>query len=685
MEITIKKLTMRNFKGVLGERVVEFNPTVTKVYGANRTGKTTIADAFRWCLFGKNSEGKQDFGIKTKDAQGNVIPDLSHEVCVELVVDGSSVTLARVYTEKWNKPRGQAEKKLTGHTTAFYVDGQLYTEGDYNSYIKSLCDESLFMTITSPTYFVGLKADKQRSMLTEMVGEVSTASVAKGNPQFEALLQAMGDQEVEKYRQHLSYQMKEVKEQLGRIPVRINEQRSEIAKITPENVNWEQVDGDLKATDDALQRIADEIGAAVADSSKAQEAEQAKLNEHRKALRADIAKAQDKLEAVRMKHVQAYNADNSQRSEQVMHWNNEVRTAERELQITQEQLGAASTRIQQAQQLLQTLQAEKQAFVERWNALDAEVLVFNADQFICPTCKRPLEAEDIASKKAEMQANFNADKARRMDAMEAEANGIKQRTTNADKALQQAQAEKDKLLGELPAREQAVNAAREGYTTAQAMQVQALETRLEADGEFTSLKNTTIPQLTAQLDKMPTQAAGTTSVQEVVASLQADQQQLQGKRDQLKALVQVRETIANKNKRIAELDKQEQELNIQLTQLEGQDYTAEQLVQRTIEELETKVNALFKFVRFTMFDHRINGALKPICECTVGGVPYSDLNNADRINAGIDIINAMCSDKGVYAPCFIDNAESINEVLPMQSQRIDLIVSTDTELKIVNN
>lgn len=685
MEITIKKLTMRNFKGVLGERVVEFNPTVTQVYGANRTGKTTIADAFRWCLFGKNSEGKQNFGIKTKDQQGNVIPDLSHEVCVELVVDGRNVSLARVYTEKWSKPRGQAEKKLTGHTTAFYVDGQLYTEGDYNSYIKSLCDESLFMTITSPTYFVGLKADKQRSMLTEIVGEVSTASVAKGKPQFEALLQAMGEQTIEKYRQHLSYQMNEVKEQLERIPVRISEQRSEIAKITPENTDWQQVDGDLKATEDALQRIADEINAAVADNSKAQEAEQAKLNERRKALRADIAKAQDKLEAVRMKHVQAYNADNSQRSEQVMHWNNEVRTAERKLQLTQEQLGAASTRIQQAQQQIAALQTEKHQFVERWNALDAEVLVIDPDQFICPTCKRPLEAEDVAQKQAEMQANFNADKARRMDAMEAEADGIKQRTANAEKALQQAQAEKDKLMAELPQHEKALQDAREGYTKAQAMQVETLEARLAADGEFSSLKNTTIPQLNAKLDEMPTQAAGTTSVQQVVASLQADQQQLQGKRDELKALVQVRETIASKNKRIAELEKQEQELNIQLTELEGQDFTAEQLVQRTIEELETKVNALFKFVRFTMFDHRINGALKPICECTVGGVPYSDLNNADRINAGIDIINALSQHKGVYAPCFIDNAESINEVMPMHSQRIDLIVSTDSELKIVNN
>ncbi|MDK7740717.1 ATP-binding protein, partial [Veillonella nakazawae] len=87
MVIQIQMLTMRNFKGVLGERKIEFSPTVTQVLGANKTGKTTIADAFRWCLFGKNSEGKSEFGIKTKDEEGNVLPELSHEVEVALLVD----------------------------------------------------------------------------------------------------------------------------------------------------------------------------------------------------------------------------------------------------------------------------------------------------------------------------------------------------------------------------------------------------------------------------------------------------------------------------------------------------------------------------------------------------------------------------------------------------------------------
>ena len=55
MVIKIKKLITLNFKGILGERVIEFSPTLTQILGANKTFKTTVADAFRWCLFVENS------------------------------------------------------------------------------------------------------------------------------------------------------------------------------------------------------------------------------------------------------------------------------------------------------------------------------------------------------------------------------------------------------------------------------------------------------------------------------------------------------------------------------------------------------------------------------------------------------------------------------------------------------
>ena len=65
MVIKIKKLITLNFKGILGERVIEFSHTITQILGANKTGKTTESDAFRWCLIGENSEGRSLFGERS--------------------------------------------------------------------------------------------------------------------------------------------------------------------------------------------------------------------------------------------------------------------------------------------------------------------------------------------------------------------------------------------------------------------------------------------------------------------------------------------------------------------------------------------------------------------------------------------------------------------------------------------
>ena len=84
---------------------------------------------------------------------------------------------------------------------------------------------------------------------------------------------------------------------------------------------------------------------------------------------------------------------------------------------------------------------------------------------------------------------------------------------------------------------------------------------------------------------------------------------------------------------------------------------------------------MFSIVKFKMYEQQINGGEIETCEAIVGGVPFSDLNDAGKINAGLDIINAICG-------FVIDNAESVNELLPTKSQKIRLVVSKDKELVI---
>ena len=79
-KVTLKNITLVNFKGIKS-LTVNFGQ-VTEISGANATGKSTIADAFNWVLFGKDAAGNSDtkFGIKTNDLDGKPIPKIDHEV-----------------------------------------------------------------------------------------------------------------------------------------------------------------------------------------------------------------------------------------------------------------------------------------------------------------------------------------------------------------------------------------------------------------------------------------------------------------------------------------------------------------------------------------------------------------------------------------------------------------------------
>ena len=72
--IRIKSMTLGYFKGVKSMEIGFGDRTVVR--GTNATGKTTVFDAFTWCLFGKDSTGKTDFELKTIE-NGRVVEKVS--------------------------------------------------------------------------------------------------------------------------------------------------------------------------------------------------------------------------------------------------------------------------------------------------------------------------------------------------------------------------------------------------------------------------------------------------------------------------------------------------------------------------------------------------------------------------------------------------------------------------------
>lgn len=98
--------------------------------------------------------------------------------------------------------------------------------------------------------------------------------------------------------------------------------------------------------------------------------------------------------------------------------------------------------------------------------------------------------------------------------------------------------------------------------------------------------------------------------------------------------------------------------------------------------MENAINSNFEIVNFRLFKTQINGGLEECCDTLVNGVPYSDVNNAHKIIAGLDIIKTLTKFHNKTAPIFIDNRESINDLCPIDTQVISLVVTDDAMLRM---
>jgi hypothetical protein len=134
--------------------------------------------------------------------------------------------------------------------------------------------------------------------------------------------------------------------------------------------------------------------------------------------------------------------------------------------------------------------------------------------------------------------------------------------------------------------------------------------------------------------------------------------------------------------RISRLLEEEKKLAQQIAELEGQEFLCEEFIKTKVELLESGINSKFRYVSFKLFETQVNGGLNETCEALINGVPFSNANTASQINAGLDIISALSEYYGVQAPIFIDNRESINQILETDSQVINLIVSKDKNLRV---
>ena len=653
-QITIKSIKLTNFKGI-SALTIPFNQAGLDIYGDNASGKTTIVDAFNWCLFGKDSQDRKDFAIRPIDANGIQDNKTESEVEVELVVENTFYKLRRVFAGNFVKKRGSNVEEFQGNETRYYIDEVPHKQKEYDLRIATFCDEQLFKLLSIAGRFFLLDWKQQREILNKLAQIGTDADIIQTLPEATKYLKLIevlnANKTLEMYRKQLSAERLAIKKEIDDIGPRIAELKSIPA---PEKIEINKAEiEELIAQENELIQSANNLFSA----------SQSEINNK-------IAGFQKQISDLQTKRLNLIADAKNEGNIKYKEHQQRIQLLKNQISINNDNYLLHNRKITEDKARLEKLEEERQSLVESWNQTKSSVYALRKfEPGVCPCCNRANEYSEKAQAEFETQENLNAD-----NFMKVKVNILNEIETQGEKVNNQI----DELKKEIQLDE------------ANIQQYQIEIDKLQAELDFLDRHNVQPFELTDEKS-----VAGVLDIDEDIEALKVlieatEQERGQEPNIELnkqaieKLNAQLAECIThearvneyNKTaKRIDELLFREQELCNKMATIEKDEYLIDEFNSVKIDLVSSKVNSMFKFVKFKMFNHLINGGIEETCEAMVEGVTISNVNNAGRINAGLDIIGTLSEFYSISVPCFIDNAESITKIIPFDSQLIKLIVS----------
>ena len=620
----LTQLNLQNFKGIEFGDFRFTNNTIIR--GDNATGKTTVFDALCWLLFGKDSLDRADFQIKTLK-NGEPVHNVNHMVQAAFDnEDGTGFTLKRIYREKYSNPRG-GEVKLTGHTTDYFINDVPSKEKEYKAFINNMINEDVFKLITNPLFFNEQYTwQNRRKLLLEMCGDVDDASVINSKDELKRLTELLNGRSVDEQRKIIASKKTAINKELDMIPVRIDE----AVKCKPTPLEAEQkLKDDIATIETAIKQLDEDKSVIVNGLDGAERT--AKIREVKRKL------------ADRKSQLMNEHTDKERRLEH-----------EYKLSIVQLQMAESERdRYKDREYELDTQIKQEEARIDK---LQAEFDTFNKQQFDdenCPTCGQPYPAE----KRAELEAMFNIQKATNLEEW--------QKLIDSAKALRQNYIEQKEIMQvKADGMSSQIEELSNTKDTKQKAMNEVGEVDLDNDVQVNDLK--------AELFMLELDEDNTSDDQ--LKRIDSELSELADKRSTLQTELTKYDVIRDITKRINELEQEQQRLINEKNLVDETAFLLDEFVKAKVEMLEDTINKHFTITTFKMANVLVNGSVEDCCETMVDSVPYRSLNNAARINAGIDVINALTKFYKVNAPVFIDNAEAVTKFIDCKSQTIKLIV-----------
>lgn len=647
MKVILNKLSFQNFKG-FKEKEIEFNEDLTTISGDNATGKTTVFDGFSWLLWGKDSQNRKDYEIKPYKESGDSIHNLETTVEGVLDIDGQKTNLKRTYKEVWKKKRGSNNKEFSGHTTDFYINDVPKKKKDYEEFIEKIVSEDEFNLLSNPMYFNQIIDKKERrKILLSLVDDVEKDDVIKENKDLKEL--DLDSYSIEELQDMAKSSCKKINEELKEIPARIDELNN-----TKTDEDFSKLEDEKEKIKKELEKIDKELSGTVS------------ISEELDSQYEKISKLKEEINSIK-------NNFEENKSKKLKENNDKLVEVKRKIDACNYEIINSSDRVEWTEDIIKDKQKEVKRVNKELNDLrndfyKTQKLKYDGG-FICPTCGQQFTKE----KKEEVLQNFNIEKSEKL-----EENVKKGKNLNEDL---------EKIKKEVKGYEEELKSVKAKLNSLKNKKIELKDEEKYLDNNSNKIENIQVNNETSeQIKKLEEEIQ---EIQKTTKDSKKDNTPLLERKgtlnerlDDINSKVSLKGLNAELDTKISEYEQKEKDLASQYEEKQKILYLCDEYIRAYTELVSDKVNNLFTFVKFKLFDTQINGGIQETAEATYKGVPYGSLNNAAKINAGLDVINALSKKFDKQIPIFVDNAESVNELVDVESQLIRLVVSKYKSLRI---
>ena len=627
----ILSLEINNYAGI-EHLEIDFNGKDAKVYGTNGAGKTTIANAFSWLIFGKDIDGKRiDNIVPIKDGEEQRDKDVKVKAVVD-IKDGRTKVFEKLSKSVKKKDEFGIEQYTSTRRTSQYIDYNSLKVKEYEDEINHLIDNDKFMLLSNLNTFQLMNWKDKRNILFGLIDQIDDVSVINSDSDLLPLKELLEREGANLSALQVRYkdELKNKKKEIADLPV----------KIQTLHDNLPNSDTDIEAIDKKISDLQTEINGATSDSDTI-----------RKELKNELKILDQRYQVEKEK------IDNESTNKLIVE-NQKLDMIKSDLEINQKKRDniehQVNTNNNEIEQLRRSWIEEHQKELE----IKSREFNGNTDVEFCTCCGQILETEEAKEKHEEhIQKEFNKNNSNELDYIaklksDHEANAKKLKEIN--EALEKDIAKYDKIIAE---NEKEINHSK--------MRIDNLE-KVEVD--YSKLES-----IEAEIKAVENKLSNLTD-----EAVKIDTSDLKEKLNQLyneRALIDIKDKTL---KEIEELKSKETKLRNDYSNLNKTIYLIDKFNRVKSSMITDKINDKFTIAKFKMFEELKNGEVKETCEIVVDGVSYDKgLNNANKINTSLDIINTLSKHYDFKAPIFIDNAESVVDLFKTDSQQIELIVSED--------